>query len=129
MTQEILEKYKRYLLQHYRKAHTWKNYYRFTGYFLSWLTEVKGKTYKQLTKSDMDEYKAFCLQNYKTNGNVGRLSAVNNFVDDFLGKPKLRVTILGSVEVNKQVLNNAEIKQYTMAAETPLEKIDCNIPD
>jgi integrase/recombinase XerD len=123
MKQEILEQYKRYLLQHYRKVHTWKNYHRFTGYFLNWLMDVKGKTYKQLTKSEMDDYKAFCLQNYKTNGNVGRLSAVNNFVDDFLGKPKLRVKIPGSVEVNKQVLNNSEITQYKIAAETPLEKL------
>lgn len=123
MTQEILEKYKGFLLQNYRKVHTWKNYYRFTGYFLNWLKEVKGKTYRQLTKSDMNDYKAFCLQRYKTNGNVGRLSAVNNFVDDFLKKPKLRVTIPGSVNVNKQVLNDIELEQYKNAAATPLEKL------
>jgi hypothetical protein len=63
------------------------------------------------------------LEHYKQNGNVGRLNALNTFVDGFLGKPELRVTAPKSVQVNKPVLGSDEIERYIKGASTPLEKL------
>ena len=123
MNEEILDKYYSHLRQKYRKHHTRRNNYKFTRLFLKWILENKGKTYLEIEFDDMQDYKAFCNDNYKVNGNVGRLSAVNNFVSDFLEKPELRVSVPKSVYVNKQVLSDEEIEQYKNAAETPLEKL------
>ena len=84
MNTEILDKYWEYLRQKYRSKSTKYNYHRFVRLFLNWLQENKGKTYEDLTPRDTKEYKAFCLETYKVNGNVGRLNAINNFVDKFL---------------------------------------------
>ena len=123
MNEEILEKYKQYLRREYSKQSTRGNYYKFIQYFLKWLWDTKHKRYDQLTPDDTKDYKAFCLQHYKTNGNVGRLNAINNFVDNFLNKPELRVSVPNSVYVNKQVLSHEELEQYKNAAITPLEKL------
>ena len=123
MNTEILQKYWEYLRQEYQKQHTRENYYKFARLFLRWLEETKGKTVKNLTAKDTRDYKAYCLETYKVNGNVGRLNALNNFVDDFLHKPKLRITAPKSTSVNKDVLTDNEIQRYVNSAETPLEKL------
>jgi len=123
MDEEILEKYWQYLRREYRKENTRKNYYKFVKYFLEWLWKTKHKTYEELTPEDTQDYRAFCLENYKTNGNVGRLNAINNFVDKFLHRPKLRVSVPNSEYVHKPVLSHEELERYRNAAETPLEKL------
>ncbi|HEC77344.1 MAG TPA: hypothetical protein ENI33_08855 [Thermoplasmatales archaeon] len=123
MDEEILEKYWQYLRREYRKENTRKNYYKFVKYFLEWLWETKHKTYDELTPEDTKDYRAFCLENYKTNGNVGRLNAINNFVDKFLHRPELRISVPASEYVNKPVLSHEELERYRNAAETPLEKL------
>jgi len=123
MNEEILSKYLDYLRREYRKENTRKNYYKFVKYFLEWLWETKRKTYDELTPEDTQDYRAFCLENYKTNGNVGRLNAINNFVDKFLHRSELRISVPASEYVNKPVLSHEELEKYRSAAETPLEKL------
>lgn len=122
MNKKILDEYYRYLCGKYRSKETRKNYYKFIRIFLDWLSIEKKKTYKELKPTDTQEYKAYCLDHYKINGNVGRLNAINNFVV-FLNKPKLRITAPKSVQVNKVVLNDKELARYVNSAETPLEKL------
>jgi len=123
MNEEILEKYWQYLRREYRKTHTQKNYYRFVRKFLKWIEETKGKTYTELTPADTKDYKAYCVKSFKVNGNVGRLNAVNNFVHEFLGKKKLRITAPKSEEIQKDVLDSEELERYKNGAQTPLEKL------
>lgn len=118
-----LGRYEKYLRQVYRKRHTRKNYHRFVRNFLEWLDTHKGKGIEELTPDDTKDYKAFCIETYSVNGNVGRLNAVNNFVDKFLCKPELRITAPRSVPVNKPVLCDKELERYVNSAETPLEKL------
>jgi len=120
---EIIEEYKIFLRREYRKDHTRKNYYRFVKAFLNWIKKNKGKFYKQLTSDDTKDYKVFCQETFKVNGNVGRLNAVNNFVDKFLQRKELRITVPTSVKANKQVLSDEEIKKYKESADNPLEKL------
>jgi hypothetical protein len=123
MNGDILIKYMEYLRQEYRKKSTRTNKIGYARCFLRWLEETKGKSYRDLTSQDTRDFKAYCLENYKQNGNVGRLNALNTFVDGFLGKPELRVTAPKSVQVNKPVLGSKEIKRYVNGATTPLEKL------
>jgi len=123
MNEKILDEYHRHLCGKYRSKQTRKNYYKFVKLFLKWLQTKKNKTYKKLTPVDTQDYKAYCLDRYKINGNVGRLNAINNFVDNFLQKPKLRVTAPKSVPVNKLVLSDKELTRYIDNAETPLEQL------
>ncbi|MEA2054589.1 MAG: tyrosine-type recombinase/integrase [Candidatus Thermoplasmatota archaeon] len=123
MNEEILEKYRQYLRREYSKQNTRDNYYKFIQYFLEWLWDTRHKRYDELIPDDTKEYKAFCLQHYKTNGNVGRLNSINNFVDNFLHRKELRVSVPNSVYVNKQVLSHEELEQYKNAADTSLEKL------
>lgn len=123
MNTEILNKYMEHLRQKYRKKSTRTNNLKYASIFLNWLDKTKQKTYKELMPQDTKDYKAFCLDNYKVNGNVGRLNSMNNFVDGFLGRSELRVTAPRSVPVNKPVLGEKEIKHYIDSAETPLEKL------
>lgn len=123
MDEEILEQYWQYLRQKYRKENTRYNCYKFAKYFLTWLRETEHKTYEELTPEDMGKYRAFCLENYKTNGNVGRLNAINIFVCEFLNRPELRISVPASEYVNKPVLTHEELERYKNAAETPLEKL------
>jgi len=123
MDMEILKKYWKYLRQKYQKQGTKQNYYRSVRLFLRWLHDTKGKTYKRLTAKDTGDYKAYCLEKYKQNGNVGRINAINNFVDKFLHKPKLRITAPKSVYVNKDVLTEKELERYIASADTPLERL------
>jgi len=121
--QKILEKYEQYLRQNYSSKNTRVNYSKYAKNFLKWLNKEKGKTYDQLTPEDTKDYKAYCLAKFKPNGNVGRLNGVNNFVDEFLDKPELRISAPKSVKANKKVLNEKELQQYIDAAQTPLEKL------
>jgi site-specific recombinase XerD len=123
MDTEILDKYKEYLRQNYKKQGTKKSYYRYVHLFLKWLYETIGKTAEELTPKDTKDYKAYCLEKYKTNSNVGRLNVVNNFVDEFLHKPNLRITAPKSVKVNKNVLTDKELEKYIESADTPLERL------
>jgi len=81
------------------------------------------KTYGELNSDDTYSYKIYCIDNYKINGNVARLNAINNFTDGFLLKPDLRITAPKSVQLNKPVLNELEIKRYINNAYTPLENL------
>lgn len=119
----ILDVYWQFLRRKYRSRHTRRNNMKFVRLFLKWLAEVKSKNVEELTSDDTWDYRVFCLENYKINGNVGRLSAINNFVDVFLKKPELRVTVPRSVQVNKQVLSEEELKQYKNCTRTPLERL------
>ena len=122
MNEEIINKYYRYLRGKYRSNQTRDNFLKFAKLFLKWLSAEKNKNYKDLKPCDTQEYKAFCLDHYKINGNVGRLNGINNFVD-YLGKPELRVTVPKSVQVNKVVLSGEELARYIHGAETPLQKL------
>lgn len=123
MDEEILKKYKKYLRREYHKRTTKGNYYRCATYFLQWVWENRHKRWDQLRSEDTQAYKAYCQETFMTNGNVSRLNVVNNFVDKFLGKPELRVSIPGSVYVNKPVLSHGELERYRNAADTPLNKL------
>jgi len=122
-TNSILESYWQFLRRKYRSDHTRKNNMKFVKLFLKWLKETKSISLEHLTPDDTQDYKAFCLDTYKINGNVGRLNAINNFVDDFLKRPELRITAPRSVQVNKQVLSEEELERYKRCAMTPLEQL------
>lgn len=119
----ILDVYWQFLRRKYRSDHTRKNNLKFLKLFLKWIAETKSKNIEELVQDDTQDYKAFCLETYKINGNVGRLNAINNFVDDFLKKPELRITAPRSIQVNKQVLGEEELVQYKNCAQTPLERL------
>jgi len=123
MNEEIMEEYQKHLRGKYRNRNTRGNNYKFAGLFLGWVEKEKGKTCCQLTPRDTKDYKAFCLETYMVNGNVARLNGINNFVDDFLKRPELRVTAPRAVQVNKQILSEKELEQYMKSAETPMEKL------
>ena len=123
MKESILAEYHRYLRREYRKYSTQENYYKFVKIFLNWISEHKRKTYDQITPEETKDYKTFCVEHYAVNGNVARLNAVNNFVDEFLHKPDLRITAPKPKTVNKPVLSNEELERYIASAETPFEKL------
>jgi len=123
MNEETLEKYNQHLRGKYRNNNTRENNYKFAKLFLRWVEEEKEKPCGQLTMDDTKNYKAFCLETYEVNGNVARLNSINNFVDDFLKRPELRVTAPRAVPVNKQILSEKELERYVESAETPLEKL------
>jgi site-specific recombinase XerD len=120
---EIMEKYKQYLRGKYRKSHTRKNYYRFVNDFQEWLGETKGKSIEELKPEDTRDYRAYCQEKYSVNGNVGRISALNNFTGKFLERNELLIHAPDSEPSNKQVLSRKELDKYVAAAETPLEKM------
>jgi len=122
MNEQILDRYRQHLRGKYRHRNTQKNNHKYAKIFLRWLREEKEKSYKDLIPNDTKDYKAFCLENYEINGNVGRLNGINNFVE-FLGRPELRITAPKSVPVNKDVLTGKEIERYIDSAETPLDKL------
>jgi integrase len=123
MNEEILEKYYRHLCGKYRSKHTRQNNLKYTRCFLQWLQQEKNKTYIEITPDDTMDYKIYCYDNFKQNGNVGRLNGLNNFVDGFLNKPDLRVTAPKSIQVNKVILNDEELERYINSADTPLERL------
>ena len=126
--EHILEEYQQYLRREYPRTetkvgHTQRNYYRFVRLFLEWIEVNKHKDYSKLTMEDIQDYRAYCREIYKQNGNVGRLSAVNNFTVKFLEKPELRIPVPSSKHVNKPVLSKDEQQRYLDAAETSLERL------
>jgi site-specific recombinase XerD len=122
-THPILEVYWQFLRRKYRSDHTRKNNLKFIKLFLRWIADTKAKNLEEITSDDTQDYKAYCLDTYKINGNVGRLNAINNFVDDFLKRPELRITAPRSVQVNKQVLSEEELECYKRCATTSLERL------
>ena len=118
-----MEEYQQYLRGKYRKTHTQKNYYRFVNDFQEWLGETKGKSIEELKPEDTHEYRVYCIEKYSVNGNVGRLSALNNFTGKFLGREDLLINAPNSEPANKQVLSREELDKYVAVAETPLEKL------
>ena len=123
MNEEIMEEYRQYLRGKYRKSHTRKNYYRFVNDFQKWLGETKGKSIEKLKTEDTQGYRAYCQEQYSVNGNVGRLSALNNFTGKFLGRKDLLIHAPDSEPANKQVLSREELDNYVAAAEMSLEKM------
>jgi hypothetical protein len=123
MNGDILDKYIEYLHQEYRKKGTRTNKIGYARCFLRWLEQTKEKSYENLTPQDTKDFKVYCLEHYKQNGNVGRLNALNTFVDGFLDRSELRVTAPKSVQVNKPVLGSRDIERYINGASTPLEKL------
>ena len=122
MYEDILQAYKN--RQEYRKKHTRRNYYRHVKAFLQWIKENKGKkNTEDVQPVDTAEYKAFCMDTYEVNGNVGRLNGLNNFVAKFLGRKELRVVAPDSKATNKQVLSKNELQKYINVTRTPLEKM------
>jgi len=121
MNTKILIEYKKFLREEYQSEHTRRNYYKYTELFLRWLWQSKRKNYAQLISEDTRDYKAYCLEHYKQNGNVGRLNGINNFVHKFLNKEELRVTVPKSVQVNKDILTEKELQRYIQATKTPFE--------
>jgi len=125
----ILDEYQQYLRREYPRTatkvgHTQRNYHRFTRQFLEWIEDNKHKDYSELTKKDLQDYRTFCQEKYKQNGNVARLSAVNNFTLKFLKKGKtFRIPVPSSKHVNKPILSKDELQRFLDAAETPLEKL------
>lgn len=123
MNEEVMKKYQKYLRGRYRKSHTRKNYYRFVNDFQEWLYDTKEKDIEELTPEDTRDYRAYCQEKYSVNGNVGRLSALNNFTGKFLERKDLLIHAPDSEPSNKQVLSKEELDKYVTAAETPLEKM------
>jgi len=123
MNEEILEKFHKHLRGKYHKQSSIDNNYKFAKQLLDWIKKEKGKTYKDITKDDITDYKIYCLETFKINGNVARLNSVNNFLVKYLERPELRVTVPRAVRVNKPVLSEKEIEKYKQAAKTPLEKL------
>lgn len=127
--EHILEEYQHYLRREYPRTetkvgHTQRNYHRFTRQFLEWIEANKHKDYSELTNEDLQEYRTYCQETYKQNGNVIRLSAVNNFTLKFLKKEKtFRIPVPSSKHVNKPILSKVELQKYLDAAETSLEKL------
>ena len=119
---EILNKYWEYLRQKYRSNNTRQNNLKYAKWFLNWLQKEKNKSYEKLTPQDTRDYKAYCLDNYKQNGNVGRLNGINNFIG-YLNRPELRVTAPKSVQVNKVVLSDKELERYIESADNPLDQL------
>jgi len=124
----MLEEYQQYLRREYPRTetkvgHTQYNYYRFTTIFLAWIETNRHKDYSELMLEDLQEYRTYCQEHYLQNGNVGRLSAVNNFTVKFLKRQELRIPVPSSKQVNKPVLSKEELQRYLNAAETPLEKL------
>ena len=101
MSEKIMIEYKQYLRGKYRKSHTRKNYYRFVNNFQDWLSETKGKDIDELKPEDTHEYRTYCQEKFTVNGNVGRLSAVNNFTGKFLGREDLLIHVPDSEQSNK----------------------------
>jgi integrase/recombinase XerD len=123
-----LEEYKQYLRREYPRTetkvgHTQYNYHRFTRQFLEWIEINKHKDYSELTLKDLQGYRVYCQEKFKQNGNVGRLSAVNNFTEKFLKRKELRIPVPSSKHINKHVLSKNELQRYQDAAETSLDKL------
>jgi site-specific recombinase XerD len=123
MNKEIMEEYQQYLRGKYRKSHTRKNYYRFVNNFQEWLSETKGQSIEELKPEDTHEYRTYCQERFTVNGNVGRLSALNNFTGKFLEREDLLIHVPDSEQSNKQVLSREELDNYVASAETSLEKM------
>ena len=116
MHRNILEKYYHYLRQKYRKNRTIYANYEFTKLFLQWIN----KPAKRITKKDVNRWKEYITQRYKPNGNIRRISSVNNFLT-WLGKEKLRLPYPKPEECNKKILSDTEINNYIEASkEDPL---------
>lgn len=120
--EQALQEYKRYLHREYRKGSTRRNYHRFAEQALEWIGKNKGKhSIEELTAEDTGDFKAWCVDRYKVNGNVGRLHALNNFTCKFLGRKDLRVSVPRTVPVNKAVMSEKELERYINATKDPLE--------
>lgn len=116
MNMEILEKYKQYLRQEYRKNRTAYNNYIFTKLFLQWIN----KPAKKITQRDVLRWKEHIIHKYKPNGNLRRIISVNHFLK-WLGKEKLKLSYPKPEESNKKVLSNKELNKYLRASkEDPL---------
>ena len=119
MNAEILEKYYHYLRQKYHKKRTIYGNYVFTKLFLQWIN----KPAKKITKKDVDRWKEYITQNYKPNGNLKRITAVNNFLT-WIGKEKLRLPYPKPEETNRIILSEKEINSYLEASkEKPLWRL------
>jgi hypothetical protein len=119
---QVLIDYEKYLRREYRKDSTRRNYRRFAEEALEWISCNTGtNTIEGLSNDHIGDYKTWCLDRYKINGNVGRLHALNNFTCKFLGRTELRVSVPGTVQVNKPVMSEKEINRYINTAKDPLE--------
>jgi site-specific recombinase XerD len=124
--EQILEEYQQYLRREYPRTetkvgHTQYNYYRFTSTFLAWIEANRHKDFSELTVEDLQEYRTYCREQYMQNGNVIRLTSVNNFTCKFLKRTELRMPVPSSKHVNKPVLSKEELQRYLNASETSLE--------
>jgi len=117
-----LQIYMKYLAREYRNKNTRRNYYRFTKQALEWINKHRGKNdTDNITPEDTGEYRAWCIEKFKINGNVSRLWALNHFTRTILKKEELGVSVPGSVSVNKPVMSKEELEKYIRSARDPLE--------
>jgi integrase len=116
MNTEILNEFKQYLRQKYRKKWTIYSYYEFTKLFLQWIN----KPAKDITKEDLAKWKEFITQTYKSNGNLKRVISVNLFLR-WLGKNDLKKSYPKPQDSNKIMISDKEILDYINASiENPL---------
>lgn len=121
---QALHAYQNYLSRNYRKKTTRKNYYKSVKKALHWLTENKHITDSDMvTREDLEDWRAYCNEHYKQNGNVSRFNALNNFFVHFQGKKTHRIPVPASIQTNKHVMNKDELTTYIQAADIPLEKM------
>lgn len=120
--EEALEEYRKYLNREYRKIRTREAYYRSTMKALKWIHQNRNKNdTNELTPEEIGEYKAYCMEKYKQNGNVIRLNSINNFTCKFLKKEELRVSVPRPEPVNKPVMSEKELEKYIDSTINPLE--------
>ena len=111
MNEEILDKYNVYLRQKYRKKNTRRCEYSSVSNCLKWI----GKPVEEITMDDLYRWKIYLMDNYKTNGNIRRISSVNLFFR-WYGKPELKLPVPRQEFVDKVILSNEEIEAYLNAA-------------
>ena len=122
--EQALHEYQKYLSRNYRKKTTQRNYYKSVKKALHWFKEHKNITDSDtVTREDLEDWRAYCNEHYKQNGNVSRFNALNNFFVHFQGKKDYKISVPASIRANKHVMNKDELITYIRAAETPLEKM------
>lgn len=113
MNEEILEKYWEHLRGKYRKKQTRRVEYGQVKLCLKWINKPVSK----ITKQDLNNWRAYIIENFKTNGNCRRITSVNHFFK-WYGKPQFKLPIPKQEMTNKIVLSDKEINKYLEASKS-----------
>ncbi len=107
MNEKILEKYWQHLRGKYRKKGTRRVEYGHTKLCLQWIN----KPVNQITKQDLNNWRAYIIENFKPNGNCRRVTSVNHFFR-WYGKKQFKLKIPKQEITNKIVLSDKELDDY-----------------